>query len=291
MYLFNGQEQMEIPIKCKLCLNEIKFTVTAEEYKQVTKFPIKKESVHGDPEHILTVFINKNLEIENFKIKQLGEEESAVISQEITESVLKDLGLDDVEIKLYFLTIGRDAVSLGEMALLINKSKEECKQIAEKFMDKGLFKEIVGATPHYSALPPYAALLDQLRDFHDYISKIKNDLPSQVDKSFSEFQTQTGDDTSLAQTGEMIQTLKEKMLTELKTQKESVSPSPSMHDQIQGLSADVEELEDYAKTVMQSQVDEIKRQFENVNTKTSQIIQAQVDDLKDQIENMKSTIS
>ena len=71
MYLFKDQEEIEISINCKLCLKEIKFTVSVEEYKNITKFPIKKESIHGTPQHRLVAYISKNLDIENFKIEEM----------------------------------------------------------------------------------------------------------------------------------------------------------------------------------------------------------------------------
>ena len=42
MYLFKEKEEIEIPITCKVCLEEFKFKVTAEEYKGTETFPIKK---------------------------------------------------------------------------------------------------------------------------------------------------------------------------------------------------------------------------------------------------------
>ena len=167
MYLFKDEDIIEVPITCKFCLKEIKFPISSKEYQDVRKFPIKKESIHGDPEHKLTVFINMSLEIENFEIQDLTEkeEEEVVYSEELMKQVLGDIELSDEEIELYFRSTGREMVSLGEISILIGKTKEDCKKIVDKFIEKGLFKEIVGATPHYAALPPYAALVSQLKNF------------------------------------------------------------------------------------------------------------------------------
>ena len=43
--------------------------------------------------------------------------------------------LTDDEIELYFRTTGRGEVSLGEMALLSNKTKEECRIISDRFVE------------------------------------------------------------------------------------------------------------------------------------------------------------
>ena len=88
------------------------------------KFPIKKEYVHGDPPHKLIVFINQYLEVENFEIKDvMKKEEEVAYSEELTRQVLSEIDLNDEEIELYFRTTGREAVSLGEMSLLIGKPK------------------------------------------------------------------------------------------------------------------------------------------------------------------------
>lgn len=290
MYLFKGEQQLTIPVKCKLCLKEIKFEITAEEYSQTNKFPITKTDIHGDPRHKLIVSLNKNLEIDNFKIEHLDQEESTEIPQEITNQVLKNLGLSDDEIKLYYLTSGRDIVSLGEMALLMGKSKDYCKQVADKFIEKGLYKEIVGATPHYAPLPPYAALIGQLKDFYKFISDIKVKMPAIVDKSFSEFETSAEDKAKIKETEEIIKNLKEKMLRQVEI-KEGVGPSAEQKGNIKNAINNISDFGSIANTVVQSQIDEMKRQFENINSKATTIIQTQVTSLRDQLNSMKGIIS
>ena len=101
MYLFEKQKIREVPIKCKLCLKEIKFQVSIDEYRNVRKFPIKKEDTHGAPKHKLVVYINKNLEVDNFKIVNLTEADTEPVGNELTKQVLHDIGLTDIEIELY----------------------------------------------------------------------------------------------------------------------------------------------------------------------------------------------
>jgi hypothetical protein len=292
MYLFDESKEAEVSIKCKLCLAEIKFKITRDEYQNTNKFPIIKESVHGDPKHKLVVQINKNLEIDNFEIQDIQETPTGEISQELTKQVLHDLGLNDEEIELYLSITGRDVVSLGEIAVIMEKPKTECKNIANKFVEKGLFKEIIGATPHYSPLPPYAALLGQLKNFHEFISTVKDTLPSEVDRSFSEFKTTAKDKAKIKEAEDIIQDIKENMISEVAKQKEGV---PSKVDtskvELKGISKEISDLESYARNIMEDQVDEMKKQFESINNKSVQIIQTQVDDLKDELNNMRTIIS
>ncbi|MBY9006795.1 MAG: hypothetical protein KGD63_08560 [Candidatus Lokiarchaeota archaeon] len=292
MYLFEKEKIREISIKCKLCLEEIKFKISVDEYRKVKKFPVKKENTHGDPKHKIIVSINKNLEIDNFKIKNLTKtEDTAVVANELTKQVLHDIGLSDVEIELYLKSTGRDAISLGEMAILINKPKEECKTIAIKFVEKGLFKEIIGATPHYTPLPPYAALLAQLKDFHSYISNIKDRLPIEVDKSFQEFESSSVDKVKMKEAEGLIHDIRDNMMTKIDLKEEDLNVDTSVFQQIKDVTKDIGDVEGMTKGLVTKQIDEMKKQFETINSKSTDIIQAQVDELSSRLSNMKSVIS
>ncbi|MFX0042457.1 MAG: hypothetical protein ACFE8L_06065 [Candidatus Hodarchaeota archaeon] len=292
MYQFKDKDEIDIPVSCKICLKEIKFKISKDEYKEVKKFPIKKEYVHGDPPHKLVVFINQYLEVENFEIKDVvRKEEEVVYSEELTRQVLSEIDLNDEEIELYFRTTGREAVSLGEMALLIGKSKEECKSIADKFVEKGLFREIIGATPHYAALPPYAALVAQLRSFYDFISNIKSKLPTQLDKAFTLLESEAKDMEKLKDSSELIGNLKQKMIDQIYAQKKEFDDTIAAIDNIRNISVDVSSLGDFAKTISEEQIGDLTKQFENLNTKTSQIINNQLDALKDQFDELKEIIA
>ncbi len=292
MYLFKDKDIVEVAITCKICLKEIKFPISADEYKEITKFPIKKEDVHGEPPHKLIVFINQYLEVENFEIKDVLEKEKDVsYSKELTKQVLSEIDLSDEEIELYFRTTGREAVSIGEMSILIGKPKEKCKEIADKFVEKGLFKEIIGATPHYQALPPYAALIAQLKNFYTYISDIKSKIPKQLEKSFSQLETEAQDMDKLKDSGEVMTDLKEKMLSQIHAQKQEFDETISAFDQIRTITKDISQLGDLSKTLSDDQISSLSKQFENLNVKTSQIIKNQVNDLKTQFGDIKKTVT
>ena len=292
MYLFKDKDEIEITHTCKICLKEIKFKVTKDEYRDVKRFPIKKENVHGDPAHKLTIFINQYLEVENFEIKDvLRTEEEVTYSEELTKQVLGDIGLNDEEIELYFRTTGREAVSLGEMSLLINKPKDKCKEIADKFVEKGLFKEIIGATPHYAALPPYAALVAQLSNFYTYISDIKSNLPRKLENSFSQIESEAKGMEDMKASAEVMANIKQKMLDQIHEQKKEFDDTIAAIDQIRNLTKDIGKLGDLKKSVSDEQMSDLSKQFENLTTKTSRIIKGQVDALKDEFENLKQIIA
>ncbi|GAF91764.1 unnamed protein product, partial [marine sediment metagenome] len=173
------------------------------------------------------------------------------------------------------------------------KTKEKCKEIADKFVQKGLFKEIVGAQPHYSALPPYAALVSQLRKFHQYISDIKKSIPAQLEKSFAKLESETGkvEVKPKPVPTELMTELKQNMLTQIRTQKKEFDDTLKVMDQIRGITDDITNIEGYTETVMGGQMGNLKKQFEDINIKTSQIIKGQINDLKNEFENIKGTVS
>jgi len=296
VYLFKDKDEVEISYTCKLCLNEIKFKITADEYKKVTKFPIRKEIEHGSPAHLLVVYFNQYLEVENFKIKEITEERDVKFSEELTKQVLSELDLTTAEIELYFRTTGREAVSIGEMAILINKSKEECQEIAKKFVEKGLFKEIIGAKPHYAALPPYAALVAQLQKFHQYISDIKSDLPKQLDQSFKKLESTTTEKiekppASPVVPGELMKELKDNMLSQIKSQKKEFDETMAVMEQIRGITDDISLLESSSGEAIAPHTSDLTTQFQKINENTNQIIKGQVQELKDEFGTIKTTIS
>jgi hypothetical protein len=292
MYLFKDKDYVEIPFTYKMLSGDHTLTIkiTKDEYRNVTKFPIKKEIVRTKPDHKVIVYLNQYLEIENFEIKEVIKKEEISYSKELTSQVLSEVGLSNDEIELYFRVTGREA----EMALLSGKTPEQCAKIAEKFVEKGLFKIIIGAQTHYSALPPYAALVKQLQKFHEYISDIKSKIPAQMEKSFKQLESESGaveKKTPPPASTDLMKELKDNMLSQIRSQKKEFDETLAVMDQIRGISDDISNLEGYTEDVMGTQLEDLKKQFQDINQKTSQIIKGQVSDLKSEFDNIKGTIS
>ena len=290
MFLFEDKDEIELSIKCKLCLEEIKFTLTKEEYEDTEEFPIKKESIHGEKPHKLMVFINKNAEIETFEIETI-EEEKASYSEELTRQVLSEIGLSDEEIELYFLTTGREAVSLGELAILIDKEKEECIKIANKFVEKGLFKEIVGVKPHYRALPPYAALVSQLNKFHHYISEIKKIAPRELNKSFDSLEAEAKGVKQLNEYTDFMQGLKDNALKDMYSQKKQFDEMVSQIGQIREVTGAIAHLEQDTTELMVNQLNDLKERFQDILKKIFGIMKEQISELKKEFQSIQDKTS
>jgi len=268
MYLFKDQEEITIPFTCKSCLNEIKLVITAEEYEKTTEFPIRKEHIHGIPQHKLIVFFDKNLEIANFEIVDIIEKDVSY-SRELTRQVLSEIELSDEEIELYFLTTGRAAVSLGEMAILIEKTKEECEVIAKKFVEKGLYKKIIGTTPHYTALPPYAALVGQLNKFNLLISNIKQNITPQLNQSLAEIEAKTEGVIKIKDFHSFVNDLKQNTLSKISSQKQDLENSITEINKIKLIADIIENLESETKLLMETQIENLSKKFNDIQTKIS----------------------
>ncbi len=291
MYLFKEQKEKEIPVMCKLCLTEIKFVVTVEEYQKTNKFPITKENIHGSPRHKLKVMIDKNLEVSGFEIEQVGEKKDVSYSKELTRQVLSEIDLNDEEIELYFRTTGRDAVSLGEMAILIDKPKEHCEKIAKKFVEKGIFKEIVGAQPHYTALPPYAALVSQLEKFHEFVSNIKEEAPKQLNDSFKQLEAKAEGVKQLTDYTDFIMDLKNNALQQMYAQKKEFDNTISDIDKINEVTGVIAHLEDDTKIILVNQIKDLKEQFEDIVKQIYQIMRNHIEELTQQFIDIQNKIS
>ncbi|MEJ2441488.1 MAG: transglycosylase domain-containing protein, partial [Patescibacteria group bacterium] len=190
----------------------------------------------------LRVTTTLDLELQEFNIEDIIDRDVSY-SKELTYQVLSDIQLNEEEIELYFLTTGRDAVSLGEISLLIGKEKEECKEIADKFVEKGLYKEIVGATPHYAPLPPYAALMKQLSNFNEYIKGIQEQAPAQLNESFSQLEATSKGVSELNAYTDFIRTLKERIDQQMELQKVEVDKAIKVIGQIRKINEVISNLE------------------------------------------------
>jgi predicted transcriptional regulator len=290
LFLFKDKDRIEIPITCKLCLKELNIEISAEEYSKIEKFPFKREIIHGKKSHKLILSINKYLEIDDFEIEDILEKDVSY-SKELAMQVLNDIGLTDDEVDVYFQITGRDAIPIGELALLIDKSKEESQKIATKFVQKGLLKEIVGAIPYYSALPPYAAMASQLKNFHTYITAIKENAPAQLTESFSELEaTKIGLD-KLKEYIEFILDLKKNIQTQIDLHKKKFEGTISDIEQIGEITNVIGVLEANTRESMQSQVSKLTGQFNNINKVIAQIIIKQLEELTEGFDTVKSKIS
>ena len=290
MFLFKEKKEIELNFKCKTCFKEEKITISKQEYSETKSFPILKEFIHENPPHKLILMIDKNVEIENFQVEDIIEKD-VDYSRELVMQALNEIDLSAEEIELYFLSTGRSIVSLGEMAILINKSKEECETIANKFVEKGLFKPVIGPSPHYTPLPPYAALVSQLNNFHDFISEIHTRAPKQLAESFTELETKTEGVRSLNEYTEFMRDLKDNTLNTMDKQREEFEKTMTGMEKVREVGTIITNIEKNTQEILKKQNETITEQFELINVKVAESVKSQLLSLIEEMMGVKTKIS
>ncbi len=291
MYLFRDKDEIIITLTCKLCLRKLGLKISRKEFESTKEFPITKEIIHGENPHKLIVHLDRNLEVSDFEISEVSNKQEISYSKKLAKEVLKDLELSEDEIELYFLSTGRDVISIGEMALLIDKPKEECQEIARKFVKKGLYKEIIGVTPHYTPIPPYAALIKQLSNFQGYIENIKETAPIQLEESFSKLETQAEGVKNLREYTKYINEMREKMLSIISEQEGIINKSIEKILKIEKITANFKNLEKSTEELVNEQMIDLEQEFKRMNKEISKNMEDQIEELENKYDQINSDIS
>ncbi len=135
-----------------------------------------------------------------------------------TKKVLELIGLAHDEIDSYFNIIGRGPVMIGEIALLSRVPEERAVEIAKNLFDKGLVREIPGKTPFYVALPPYAALLNQISQFKNSIMDLQQSTPQTLQLRFKKIEDQTAKLQQIEEYRNYVQEMKTTLPNQIKKQ-------------------------------------------------------------------------
>ncbi len=147
-----------------------------------------KKGEHDEEEgevHEIEEIHNETENYEDLEKKELhAKKEELVFSEDAIHDVLAGIGLSSSEYKVYIQCSGKGPISIGEISLLVSNPVIETEEIAQTLVDKGLFKEITGAIHYYEALPPYAAIIDQMVKFDDYLTKMNQKLPIDLVEKF-----------------------------------------------------------------------------------------------------------
>lgn len=135
-----------------------------------------------------------------------------------TKQVLELIGLSHEEINAYFHLTGRGPVMVGEIALLVNVEDDEAEKIAKNLLAKGLVREVPGKTPFYITLPPYAALLNQIKLFKDIVKNIQETTPKALQLKFKEIEEHSAKLSKLDEYRNYIQIMKTNLPNQMKAQ-------------------------------------------------------------------------
>jgi sugar-specific transcriptional regulator TrmB len=256
-----------IPYKCKKCLQTIEFSLDKNDPVNAV-FPIILENTHGTPLHKLTVRINKHFKVDSFEIHEdVQITKTKMQSSQITREVLGSIGLTDNEIDLYLRSSGKGPMAVGELAILANLSTEEMAKTITKFTSKGLFKQIQGAANYYQALPPYAALLEQLKQFSNLIQSLKIDTPTNLQLSFSSFEEKSQGVQNLKQFMKNMEGIKSGLTDTLATQKEDLDKNLSKLKEQKKFATELQNLRDQSLALLDEHTISLFNQFELLKRK------------------------
>ncbi len=263
----------QITYRCRQCLQDISFTVSKEVIERGV-FPVQLENTHGTPPHKLIVQITKNLEVVKFEITEERGEKVKSVSLQSLNDVLGGLGLEEKEIELYFKCTGLGPVTLGEMALMANLPVQTTEIIVKKFLHCGVFREFPGARQYYQALPPYAALLKQIETFQEYITKVKTNVPVDVEN------------------------IKEKVAEQLASQRGSMDQSLGKLFQQQNTFNVIASLQTQSSQLLDQQISNLDKQFDanikNLNEQVGKLgdsLTGSMKVLEDQIKSMDKEVA
>ena len=145
----------------------------------------------------------------------MSEEESEFKS---TKQVLELIGLSQDEIDAFFHLTGRGPVMTGEIALLVDVSEERAVEIAKNLLAKGLVREVPGKTPFYIALPPYSALLNQIKQFKEIVKNIQDSTPQALQLKFQQIEDQSAKLGKLSEYKNYINMMKTNLPAQIKGQ-------------------------------------------------------------------------
>ncbi|MFW9952715.1 MAG: helix-turn-helix domain-containing protein, partial [Candidatus Thorarchaeota archaeon] len=181
-----------------------------------------------------------------------------------TRQVLELIGLTYDEINAFFQLTGRGPVMVGEIALLCDVPDDRASEIAKKLLSKGLVREVPGKTPFYMALPPYTALLNQIKSFKEIVSKIRETTPKTLQLKFKDIEEQSEKLGRLEEYRNYIQMMKTNLPLQIKSQFGKVEKELERVKQFQ-------EIRSFIINLREIVPEEIVKEFNIVETRLEKI--------------------
>ena len=188
---------------------------------------------------------------------------------------LELIGLAADEIDTYFKMTGRGPVMAGEIALLSNVTVERAGQIAQTLLQKGLVREIPGKTPYYSALPPYAALLNQIHQFKETIMNIQHTTPQKVETRFKSIQDQSEKLQKFEEYRGFVQKMKNELPSQIKTHFESFNKQLDEIKQFRDVKKYIVNLKDIVPADIIKEFDVMETRLEKIKSEISETFEKQ----------------
>ncbi len=192
-----------------------------------------------------------------------------------TTQVLELIGLKEDEIDTFFNLTGRGPVMVGEIALLANVKAERAKEIAQTLLQKGLVREIPGMTPYYEALPPYVALMNQIRQFKESILTLQNATPQKVQFKFKSLEHQSDKLQKFEDYRNYIQTMRNDLPKQLKVHFETFNKEIEQVKQIREVKKYIMSLKEIAPSDILQEFDKMEDRLNRIKMEISEKFETQ----------------
>jgi sugar-specific transcriptional regulator TrmB len=192
-----------------------------------------------------------------------------------TMQVLELIGLAKDEVETYFKITGRGPVMVGEIALLANVDEERANQIANNLHQKGLVKEIPGKTPFYEALPPYAALLNQIHNFKETIKTFSEVSPQNLKARFDSMEKHSAKLKKLEDYRSYIQLMKTRLPEQIKIQFDRFEKELEQVKRFQDVKRFILNLKEIVPADISKEFDLMAKRMETIKSEISEKFETQ----------------
>jgi sugar-specific transcriptional regulator TrmB len=192
-----------------------------------------------------------------------------------TMQVLELIGLAKDEVETYFKITGRGPVMVGEIALLAKVDEERANQIATNLYQKGLVKEIPGKTPFYEALPPYAALLNQIHHFKETIKTFSEVSPQNLKARFDSMEKHSAKLKKLEDYKGYIQLMKTRLPEEIKIQFDRFENELNQVKRFQDVKRFIQNLKEIVPADIIKEFDLMEKKMETIKSEISEKFEKQ----------------
>lgn len=192
-----------------------------------------------------------------------------------TRRVLELIGLVPDEIQTFFNMTGRDLMMAGEIAVIVGIPEARAEEIAKKLVSKGLAREIPGKITYYTALPPYVALLSQIRQFKDSIRNVQASTPQNLQIKFQSMEQSSQKLQKFEEYRNYVREMKTKLPAQLRNDFQKFEKELEQVKKFHDVKKFILELRQLAPNEISKEFEKMESLIENVKTEISSAFETQ----------------
>ncbi len=251
----------------------IKEEIHVKEPKEIEQQRIKeekeKESAKERKEERENKLEKRKQKIEELKTETLKQIKLKEEQRDSIQEVLEGLGLRGAEIELYMECEGKGPISLGEMSLLVSIPPKDTEKIAQNLVKKRLFREIQGTIHYYEALPPYAAIIDQLVKFDTFLTEMNQTIPQDLMEKFEEIKQNSTGIKNLGDFNQNLVKIFDYATDSLETQRDNIYKGLKTLQEQTNVVPQITSLRNNLIDLIEREVENLEKNFKFIETKVS----------------------